>query len=123
MGDVEMRRLLRRPALEKTQYQAQVPNGRFEAKADRAAGKPHPPLANPSPGQPQVASGFVQEKCLASAQLHAWGCSRLQLEREFGGDEDHGFTGGADFAVHAALPVPKLAAEFVIRHNAHAHFV
>jgi hypothetical protein len=34
MRDVEMRRLLRRPALEKTQHQAQVPSGRFEAKAD-----------------------------------------------------------------------------------------
>ena len=60
---------------------------------------------------------------MASAQMHARGCSRLQLERESGGDKDHDVASGADFPVRPSLPVAKLAAEFVIRHNAHAHFV
>src|SRR3984957_222399 len=101
----------------------QVPSGRVEAKAyAHAANKPQPPLANPSPGQPRGARGFVEEKA-PSDQLHVLGCSRLQLQREPGGDEDHGLGGGADFPVRPSLPVAKLAAELVIWHNAHTHFV
>ena len=57
------------------------------------------------------------------AQLHTWGCSRLQLQRESGGDKDDRVTRGADFSVHPTLPVAKLAPKSVLRHNPHADFV
>src|ERR1700722_9695303 len=96
---------------------------RLEVRADAPRSRPSPSsdanLVQPCPESPEVCSG----KCVASAQLHARGCSRLQLEREPGGDEDHAVAGGPDFPVRPSLPVAKLAAEFAIRHNAHAHLV
>src|ERR1700722_5790121 len=66
---------------------------------------------------------FRSGKWVASAQLQGWRCSRLQLERESGGDEDHRVAGGADFAVRPALPVAEFAPNSVVRHDAHANFV
>src|ERR1700722_7431038 len=96
---------------------------RLEVRADDPRSRQSPStdanLVQPCPESPEVCSG----KYVASAQLHARGCSRLQLEREPGGDEDHDVASGPNFPVGLSLPVAKLAAKFVIRHNAHAHFV
>jgi hypothetical protein len=122
MGDVEMRRLLRRAALEKTQHPVKSQPLVREARADPSSRlKPQPSgiLIQASPESPEV----VVRKMRALAQLQGRGCSRLQLEREPSRDENHRVAGGADFPVRPALPVAKLAAELVVRHQSHANFV
>src|SRR5580693_359950 len=62
-------------------------------------------------------------KMRASTQLHAWGCSRLQLERESGSDEDNRIADPCNLRVRPALPVTKLTPEFVLRRQPHANLV